>query len=598
MKMTMNKYVITIVLMVAAMTSCEDFLSKGNPNAIDAPSYFKTENDLQTYANGFLQTMIPTAESVATGDDKSDYMAWRGEWQYLTDNYDADDQSGWSVGSWEDLRNINYFLANFRQAEVSEEVLAHYEGVARFWRAYFYWNKVKTFGAVPFYDSLIDESDKEALYKGRDSREFVMQKVLEDINYACEHCLYDEKLAVNSVRITKNIALAMKARICLYEGTFRKYHAFDPSTGQPWTKDESRNYLRECISACEALMGSGLYGLHKSDDKASQYRELFISERVHTDEVIWARVYNTALNVTHTLNNTFTNMQYGSLSLTKQFVNTYLNLDGSRFTDKEGYDKVPFTSEFAGRDLRLAQSVRHPGYTRKNESGKTVNYAPDFVYCVTGYHPIKWVIDDASLDKNTSPCGTCIPIIRYAEVLLDYAEAKAELGEMDAEVWNRTIRPLRERAGVSGDMPTSADPYMQQYFLDTVTDMYVLEVRRERGVELLLEDLRYDDVMRWSMGKLFEQPWYGIYVGELGKTYDLDGNGKDDVCFVEQKPSSGKAGVTYIEVGTENLLTGGTQGYLNCYVNMIRKWDDKKYVRPIPTSAINDNPALGQNPGW
>ena len=182
--MTMNKYVITIVLMVAAMTSCEDFLSKGNPNAIDAPSYFKTENDLETYANGFLQTMIPTAESVATGDDKSDYMAWRGEWQYLTDNYDADDQSGWSVGSWEDLRNINYFLANFRQAEVSEEVLAHYEGVARFWRAYFYWNKVKTFGAVPFYDSLIDESDKEALYKGRDSREFVMQKVLEDINYA------------------------------------------------------------------------------------------------------------------------------------------------------------------------------------------------------------------------------------------------------------------------------------------------------------------------------------------------------------------------------------------------------------------------------
>ena len=594
----MNKKIMVLLLAALALCSCEDFLTKGDPDAVDAPSYFRSENDLEIYANGFLQTMIPTAESVATGDAKSDYMAWRGEWQYLTDNYDADDQDGWSIGSWEDLRNINYFLANFRQAKVSEEILLHYEGVARFWRAYFYWNKVKTFGAVPFYDKEIDATDKDALYKGRDSREFVMQKVLEDINFACEHCLNNEKLAVNSVRISRNVALAMKSRICLFEGTYRKYHAFDPSTGQVWTKDESRNYLRECISACEILMEEGNYSLHKSEDAKTQYRELFISEKVHTDEVIWARVYDAALKATHTLNNSFTNMQYGSLSLTKQFVNTYLNLDGTRFTDMDGYDKIPFTSEFAGRDLRLAQSVRHPGYTRRNEAGNMVGYAPDFVYCVTGYHPIKWVIDDASLDKNTSPCGTCIPIIRYAEVLLNYAEAKAELGEMTSDVWNRTIKPLRERAGVSGAMPASADPYMQQYFLDKVTDMYILEVRRERGIELLLEDLRYDDVMRWAMGRLFEQPWYGIYVGEMGKAYDLDANGKADICFVAQKPASGQAGVTYVEIGSDFLLSGGTQGYLNCYVNMVRKWDDKKYLRPVPTTAINDNPALGQNPGW
>ena len=110
----MNKYIILFVLATLAVSSCEDFLTQGDPNAIDANSYFKTENDLETYVNGFLQTMVPTAESVATGDDKSDYMAWRGEWQYLTDNYDADDQSGWSVGNWDDLRNINYFLGSIR----------------------------------------------------------------------------------------------------------------------------------------------------------------------------------------------------------------------------------------------------------------------------------------------------------------------------------------------------------------------------------------------------------------------------------------------------------------------------------------------------
>ena len=595
--MAKNKHIIFLILTMLAASSCEDFLSKGDPNAIDAPSYFETESDLETYVNGFLQTMVPTADGIATGDDKSDYMAWRGEWQYLTDNYDADDQSGWSVGNWDDLRNINYFLTNFRKVAASEEVLNHYEGTARFWRAYFYWNKVKTFGAVPFYDTVIDAADKDALYKGRDSREYVMQRVLEDINFACNNCLYNEKLAINSSRITKHVALAMKSRICLYEGTFRKYHAFDPSTGQAWTKDESRNYLRECINACEELMELGYY-LHKTGDLENQYRELFISEKVFSDEVIWARVYSAALQATHTLNNTFTNMQYGNLSLTKQFVNTYLNRDGSRFTDASDYDKVAFASEFTNRDYRLSQSVRHPGYKRKDDSGKLVNYAPDFGYCVTGYHPIKWTIDDSSLDKNTSPCASCIPIIRYAEVLLNYAEAKAEVGEMNSTVWNNTIRPLRERAGVKGDMPTVADPYMQSYFLDTVTDMYILEVRRERGIELLLENHRYHDMMRWAMGKLFEKPWYGVYVGALDKTYDLDGNGKDDVCFVLQKPSSGKTGVTYIEVGNDFTLTNATSGYLNCYVNMIRKWDDKKYVRPIPTSAINDNPALGQNPGW
>lgn len=159
---------------VALFGSCEDFLSKEDPNKIDAPSYFRNETDLQTYVNGFLQTMSPTAASVATGDARTDCLAWRGEYQFLTDNFDADDQSGWGTSDWEDLRNINYFLDNFRQAAVSETTLAHYEGVARFWRAYFYWNKVKTFGAVPWYDSTIDSNDHEALYKPRDSREYVM----------------------------------------------------------------------------------------------------------------------------------------------------------------------------------------------------------------------------------------------------------------------------------------------------------------------------------------------------------------------------------------------------------------------------------------
>ena len=594
---TMKK--LFLILSVAAgLVSCEDFLTAGDPNKIDAPSYFRNESDLEAYANGFLQTMIPTAISVATGDARADYMAWRGEWQYLTDNFDADDQSGWSTGSWEDLRNINYFLGNFRRAAAGEAILDHYEGVARFWRAYFYMNKVKTFGAVPWYDREIDANDREALYKPRDSREYVMRKVLEDLDFASTHCITNAKLEVNSVRITRNVALAFKARCCLYEGTFRKYHANDPSTGKPWTADESEMYLRACADACETLMGEGKYALVSDPAKvATQYRSLFTSESVASGEVIWARAYDASLNATHILNTYFVNMQYGSYSLTRQFVNTYLNRDGSRFTDKAGYEKTLFADEFENRDYRLMQSIRYPGYTRRNNNVNTP-YAPDFGYCVTGYQPIKWVIDDTSMDSNTAPCATSIPILRYAEVLLNYAEAKAELGEFSETVWNATIKLLRERAGVDGAMPSAYDPYMAEYFLNTTTDMAILEIRRERDIELLLENCRWDDDMRWGMGRLLERPWYGVYVGELGKVYDMDGDGSGDVCFVRENPPVTEPGVTYRVLGGDYALTDGDSGYIECYIRMNRKWDDKKYVRPIPTTALNDNPALGQNPGW
>lgn len=240
------KNILLILLAAAGLCSCERFLTNGDPNKIDAPTYFRNESDLEAYANGFLQTMIPTAISVATGDAHADYMAWRGEWQYLTDNFDADDQTGWSTGNWEDLRNINYFLGNFRRASASEAILNHYEGVARFWRAYFYMNKVKTFGAVPWYDKEIDSGDHAALYKPRDSREYVMSKVLEDLDFACRNCITNAKLEVNSVRITRNVALAFKARCCLYEGTFRKYHATDPRRGSPGLRTKPRN---TCVPA-------------------------------------------------------------------------------------------------------------------------------------------------------------------------------------------------------------------------------------------------------------------------------------------------------------------------------------------------------------
>lgn len=612
---TMKK--LFLILSVAAgLVSCEDFLTAGDPNKIDAPSYFRNESDLEAYANGFLQTMIPTAISVATGDARADYMAWRGEWQYLTDNFDADDQSGWSTGSWEDLRNINYFLGNFRRAAAGEAILDHYEGVARFWRAYFYMNKVKTFGAVPWYDREIDANDREALYKPRDSREYVMRKVLEDLDFASTHCITNAKLEVNSVRITRNVALAFKARCCLYEGTFRKYHANDPSTGKPWTADESEMYLRACADACETLMGEGKYALVSDPAKvATQYRSLFTSESVASGEVIWARAYDASLNATHILNTYFVNMQYGSYSLTRQFVNTYLNRDGSRFTDKAGYEKTLFADEFENRDYRLMQSIRYPGYTRRNNNVNTP-YAPDFGYCVTGYQPIKWVIDDTSMDSNTAPCATCIPILRYAEVLLNYAEAQAELGVITDSEWALTVGALRKRAGITGGtetLPTTVDSYLQRTFYPDVTSPVLLEIRRERAIELVAEGMRFDDLRRWKCGSLMETlPWSGIHIPGLEQPVDVNGDGVNDYYFTEGEVASAPAAYKNIAVRVNQDGVGlyaeanPVSGYDLVYKTGAgdRYWypDGRQYLYPIPAKVIRDYRNAGytisQNPEW
>lgn len=193
---------------------------------------------------------------------------------------------------------------------------------------------------------------------------------------------------------------------------------------------------------------------------------------------------------------------------------------------------------------------------------------------------------------NSAKSWNSLPIIRYAEVLLNYAEAKAEMGEMDESVWNMTIAPLRNRAGVKSVIPSSPDKYMREYFLDDAgtLDKWILEIRRERGIELCLEmTLRWDDIMRWGKGLLVDsnvRKWRGIYVG-------------DETCSYPGFSISDAWSSTSIIVknsGEDQSFSIDNEGYL--VYEYARKWLDYKYLRPIPRSAITRNPNLVQNPGW
>lgn len=604
--MKMKRYLAIAIAICLAATSCEDFLTQVNPNKIESEYYFANETSLEIYTNGFISSYATAIKSFIDGDKYADTHNWDGEYLYYTDRYSSQDASNWAKGNWSSLRSINYYLENMRQAKAEPEVLDHYEGVGRFFRAMFYFEKVQLFGAVPWYDHMVDPANKEDLYKGRDSREIVCRHILEDLNYACEHCSDSPDYRVRASYIHKYVALAYKARFCLFEGTYRKYHKVDPNTLEPWTADESEMYLKQCVDACEKIMDSKVYSL--VDDPAkrrTQYRDMFINADacgVYTNEFIWARDYSIALNVTNAsycINDYMINAQHANYSFNRDWVNTYLCLDGTPFTDKAGYKTMEFAQECQDRDYRMSQTIRTPGFTR---AGGTTPYAPDVVYAKTGYQPCKWLTDEIN-DEIASASASDVPLIRYAEVLLSYAEAKAELGQLDENAWNRSVKLVRERAGVTSIYPTKADPYMVAYFQNRVTDPLILEVRRERGLEFPMENLRQDDIMRWAQGELLVKQRTGMWIPAVETELDLNGDGKPET-FVSAKLKE-KAGfkVLPIDAASEEIqhkLSEGDHGNIIPATGVYSryKWEDYKYLHPIPKSALDVNPALGQNPGW
>lgn len=590
----MKKICICLAFVTLALCSCNDYLDKKLISKIDSEKFFANEEQLQLFANGLYLNMTPDAENLTTGGSTCDYLARNTTSPLLERTFTVNQMSGWNIGAWKDLFRINYFLEHMDKAACTPEVINHYRGIARFWRALFYFDKVKSYGDVPWYNYTIQADDTTSLYKPRDNREMVMDSVLQDINYACDHIMNRAETTV-----TPWMALAMKSRICLFEGTYRKYHTVNPSTGEAW-KDATapQRFLQESISASEKIINSGKFKLYNTGKPEADYRHIFQQEAPVRQEVIWAKEYSAELSSYHNLTQLFVSSgnQSNRWSPTQEFVNTYLNRDGSRFTDTSGYETKNFVQNSTNRDCRLAQSMMMPGYTKLNNNGEKMETMPDWSVTMTGYQVIKYNMD-GTFYEVTNHSSNAVPVIRYAEILLNEAEAKAELGQMTSQVWNKTIRLLRERAGVNGRIPTTADPYLVSYYDNKVTDMWLLEIRRERAVELFFEGggLRYDDLMRWKQGEMLTKKLGSIYIGAKNTAVDTNGDGINDLIVVDKMPASRNPNLTYVDLSKTRFYTF-KDGRL--YVANNNVWEDKKYTHPIPTAARVKNPNLAQNDGW
>ena len=225
-------------------------------------------------------------------------------------------------------------------------------------------------------------------------------------------------------------------------------------------------------------------------------------------------------------------------------------------------------------------------------------------HSLTGYQFTKYVMDDVAFD-NARTNYNDVPLARYAEVLLNYAEAKAELRKLTDEDWSITIGALRRRAGITGGdldtKPVTVDPYIQTFYPD-VTDPVILEIRREREIELILEGLRLNDLKRWACGELWETaPWDGIYVPALDTPLDLNGDGTYDVYITEDTGYSGSyKSIAMTMDGSQQAVRLDDDpkgGYKLNYV-ISREWNDNMYIYPIPEVVIQKNTNLKQNPGW
>ena len=589
----MKRLIILAATLIAGLSACDSLLDKEPLDRVTQFDYFKTRSDLELFSNPFYDNLLDKTPY----DEQNDLLVQMTLSDVL---YGGDKRTVPNTGggwSWGNLRRINTLLEYVDQCE-DKKAVTEYTALAKFFRAAFYFDKVKRFGDVPWYEVQLGSAD-EALYKPRDSRELIMTNMIKDIDEAINSGGLTED--ISTYRVNKWAALALKARFCLFEGTYRKYHGINLE-GHDYTY-----YLEEAAKAAKTIIDEGPYKLYSTKNPDKDYMMLFAQENASTEEYILAIRNSYEAQVYHNATAYTLLPTQGRPGYTRKFINMYLMKDGKAFTDKfkTEWQTMPFTEEVKDRDPRLAQSIRTPGY--KRIGAKRVQ-GPDLGVTITGYQPIKFVQDTTAsggqIDRNDR--STCdMPVFRYAEVLLNYAEAKAELGEMDAAVWDQTIAPLRSRAGVTSVIPAKADPYMEAYFLNTVTDKWILEVRRDRGIELCLEmGLRWDDDMRWHMGDLLtsdNNPWTGIYIGSTSYTYDYTGLSTDD--------NGDPVPDFYIRPGedTEHSIaisnTGANQTFsLNGEGNIVweyrRVWSEKKYLRPIPLTAITRNPNLEQNALW
>ena len=603
--MDMKKIIYIISCICLAWIGCiscsEDFLQRTPQTKLTAEGFFNTAGDLQLYVNGLYYTNMRYGRDIFGSDTESDncavyqtaYGAFTGLSQILTGNVTPENFGGWD--EWEKLRAINYLLQHAPKATGVQEDIDHYIGVTRFFRALWYFNKIVSYSDVPWYGRPLEVDDEEFLYKAADPRTLVVDSILADLQYAVDHLkpAMGDKSAVH-----KYTALAQMSRFCLFEGTFRKYHS------ELNLQNTAGQFLEKAVWASEQLINSGQFDITGSS--GADYQALFSSPAgtlAANPDVILMYSVSREQGIGH---NSHILLEENYVTLSNSLMETYLMADGTPFTSRPGYNEKTIVEAFQDRDPRLSETFTPPGWVLPYTGAVWIPFPVR-----GGYGQLKGYPIDPSLRGGWDLNFNAVPMYRYAEALLNYAEAKAELGTLTQADLDKTVNRLRDRVGMPGAAhlnlaAANAAPdaiLAGQY--DKVTGDnrgVILEIRRERRVEMACEGQRFRDVTRWAAGKLLSEHPKGMYIPALGPL-DVTGDGVPDVAFLRQgdPEPEGITRLVYIEEGAYLDGPDGTSGHVMFTADRINKLpfvEPKWYYRPIPLSQTVLNPNLQQVFGW
>lgn len=568
---------------ILSLSSCskdflgDDFLTKDPLDQLTDPAFWASENNIRTYTYGFYYSYF---KGYGQGFGWGKYFSG----QALNDDFAPQTPAefiinvptsggGWSpalpaiqdptktTSYYSRIRKANHFIESVPKSELAEEVQNHWSGIGRFFRGLEYANFVNAFGDVPYIDHVLLEDDPD-LYKPRDSRILVMDKVLEDFKFAAEHVRAVD--GPNQQAVNKYVVLAYMSRVFLFEGTWLKYHDVDQT--------KAKQYLEASKWAAEQIMDAGAFNI------SNDYRALFTSESLKGNtEIIMFKEYVEGI-LQHSL------MSYNNLEsqsgMSKNAVDSYLLSDGLPIGLSGRYvgDKT-VKDALTNRDGRMLQTVV--------PQIRLMNIVSN--YSSSGYSSHKFL--NESLKDAVTGSGqlniTDAPIIRYGEVLMNYAEATAELGTLTTEDLNKSINLLRKRQGVGmpaleviGGNPAVNGKVYDDPARDATVSSLIWEIRRERRTELMFEGFRLDDLRRWK---------------------------KLEYADTDKNPTINRGAyivkADYNESTLKGIYIDGTSaGYIIPSNSNKRTVSEKYYLDPIPLDQISlykqNGVDLEQNFGW
>lgn len=589
MKINLNILSAGLLLATAvSFSSCDDFLTRDPQDTVtDVPSFWNNEENLRTSFLDYYTYFFPGYRS---SWERADNFAETNVADWTDDNAQevatlftkvapTSDAGNWNFKK---VRNMNLLLSRIQSSTLGEEAKNHWSGVARLFRAMEYAKLVQKFGDVPYYDAVLGSTDNEQLYRARDPRTTVMDKVNEDLAFACANIRVND--GTKGLTVNRAVAQGFASRIMLFEGTWQKYHANNTA--------KAAEYLKAAKDYAAALMQTNAYSI------APSYKSLTTSEDLAGNpEIIMYRSYVENV-VMHSLMS-FQNTEMEMSSPSRSFIDAFLTKNGLPIhqagnTDYKGKE---YAKEIQNRDPRLADNI-------DEESGLRLNGVAA-VYAASGYYANRYVNKDL-INKpggmsNTNT--TDAPVMKLNEVMLNYIEAAAELADLGQYTltqadFDKTINAIRDRQSTQMPHVTLAGNALKVNGVeindpdrDATVKPIIWEIRRERRVELAYEGLRFNDLRRWgkleyadmvknkklNMGAWINKADYPENAEALAKITLCDENGK-------------------IVTGNEGYIMPITE------VAKMRQMADKDYLYPIPVDQITMYETHGfkltQNPGW